>query len=53
MMKQVDLGLVLDEDLVRDAERARTELDTLSQVISAIAARSANRERKGLDDRLG
>jgi Lambda phage tail tape-measure protein (Tape_meas_lam_C) len=31
-----DLGIVLDEHLVRDAERARTELDTLSQVISAI-----------------
>jgi hypothetical protein len=30
-----DLGIVLDEHLVRDAERARTELDTLSQVISA------------------
>jgi hypothetical protein len=30
-----DLGIVLDEALVRDAERARTELDTLSQVISA------------------
>jgi hypothetical protein len=26
-----DLGIVLDEALVRDAERARTELDTLSQ----------------------
>jgi hypothetical protein len=26
-----DLGIVLDEHLVRDAERARTELDTLSQ----------------------
>ena len=25
-----DLGIVLDEHLVRDAERARTELDTLS-----------------------
>jgi hypothetical protein len=30
-----DLGIVLDEHLVRDAELARTELDTLSQVISA------------------
>jgi hypothetical protein len=30
-----DLGIVLDEALVRDAERARTELDTLAQVISA------------------
>jgi hypothetical protein len=29
-----DLGIVLDEHLVRDAERARTEVDTLSQVIS-------------------
>ena len=28
-----DLGIVLDEHLVRDAERARTELDTLAQVI--------------------
>src|SRR4029453_4976658 len=28
-----DLGIVLDEHLVRDAERARTELDVLSQVI--------------------
>jgi hypothetical protein len=31
-----DLGIVLDEALVRDAERARTELDTLGQVISAV-----------------
>jgi hypothetical protein len=30
-----DVGIVLDEHLVCDAERARTELDTLSQVISA------------------
>jgi hypothetical protein len=30
-----DLGIVLDEHLVRDAERTRTELDTLAQVISA------------------
>jgi hypothetical protein len=29
-----DLGIVLDEHLVRDAERARTELDTLAQVVS-------------------
>jgi hypothetical protein len=36
-----DLGMVLDEHLVRDAERARTELDTLSQVISADLARAA------------
>ena len=28
-------AFVLDEHLVRDAERARTELDTLAQVISA------------------
>jgi hypothetical protein len=36
-----DLGMVLDEHLVRDAERARTELDTLSQVISANLTRAA------------
>jgi lambda family phage tail tape measure protein len=36
-----DLGIVLDEGLVRDAERARTELDTLSQVISANLTRAA------------
>jgi Lambda phage tail tape-measure protein (Tape_meas_lam_C) len=36
-----DLGIVLDEALVRDAERARTELDTLSQVISANLTRAA------------
>src|ERR687898_1234719 len=36
-----DLGIVLDEHLVRDAERARTELDTLSQVISANLTRAA------------
>jgi lambda family phage tail tape measure protein len=36
-----DLGIVLDEHLVRDAERARTELDTLSQVISADLTRAA------------
>src|SRR5918995_467395 len=35
------LGIVLDEHLVRDAERARTELDTLSQVISANLTRAA------------
>ncbi|MGI9502628.1 MAG: phage tail tape measure C-terminal domain-containing protein [Geminicoccaceae bacterium] len=35
-----DLGIVLDESLVRDAERARTELDTLSQVISANLTRA-------------
>jgi hypothetical protein len=32
-----DLGIVLDEALVRDAERAQTELDTLSQVIGTLA----------------
>ena len=36
-----DLGIVLDEHLVRDAERARTELGTLSQVISANLTRAA------------
>ena len=36
-----DLGIVLDEHLVRDAERARTELDTLAQVISANLTRAA------------
>jgi hypothetical protein len=36
-----DLGIVLDEALARDAERARTELDTLSQVISANLTRAA------------
>jgi hypothetical protein len=36
-----DLGIVLDEHLVRDAERARTELDMLSQVISANLTRAA------------
>jgi hypothetical protein len=36
-----DLGIVLDEHLVRDAERARTELDTLSQVGSANLTRAA------------
>jgi hypothetical protein len=36
-----DLGIVLDEALVRDAERARTELDTLSHVISANLTRAA------------
>jgi hypothetical protein len=35
------LGIVLDEHLVRDAERARTELDTLSQVLSANLTRAA------------
>src|SRR5918994_1272250 len=36
-----DLGIVLDEHLVRDAERARTQLDTLAQVISANLTRAA------------
>jgi hypothetical protein len=36
-----DLGIVLVEHLVRDAERGRTELDTLSQVISANLTRAA------------
>ena len=36
-----DLGIVLDEHLVRDAERARTELDTLAQVVSADLTRAA------------
>ena len=36
-----DLGIVLDEHLVRDAERARTELDTLAQVVSANLTRAA------------
>jgi len=36
MMRQraQDLGIVLEEDLVRDAERAKDELDTLGKVIS-------------------
>ena len=36
-----DLGIVLAEPLVRDGERARTELDTLAQVISANLTRAA------------
>jgi lambda family phage tail tape measure protein len=36
-----NLGIVLDEHLVRDAGRARDELDTLSQVISANLTRAA------------
>src|SRR5919108_452380 len=36
-----DLGIVLNEHLVRDAGRARDELDTLSQVISANLTRAA------------
>ncbi len=35
-----DLGIVLDEDLVRNAERARDELDTLGKVISANLTRA-------------
>jgi hypothetical protein len=35
------LGIVLDEHLVRDAGRARDELDTLAQVISANLTRAA------------
>ncbi len=35
------LGIVLDEHLVRDAGRARDELDALSQVISANLTRAA------------
>jgi lambda family phage tail tape measure protein len=35
-----DLGIVLDESLVRNAERARSELDTLAQVISANLTRA-------------
>jgi hypothetical protein len=36
-----EFGIGLDEALVRDAERARAELDTLSQVISANLTRAA------------
>jgi hypothetical protein len=36
-----DLGIVLDEHLVREAERARTELDALAQVVSANLTRAA------------
>jgi len=35
-----DLGIVLDEDLVRNAEKARDELDTLGKVISANLTRA-------------
>jgi len=35
-----DLGIVLDEDLVRNAEKARDELDTLGRVISANLTRA-------------
>lgn len=35
-----DLGIVLEEDLIRNAETARNELDTLSQVISANLTRA-------------
>jgi hypothetical protein len=36
-----EIAIVLDEHLVRDAERARTELDTLAQVVSANLTRAA------------
>jgi hypothetical protein len=36
-----DLGIVLNESLVRDDEHARMELDTLSQIISANLTRAA------------
>jgi len=35
-----DLGIVLDEDLVRGAEQAKDELETLSKVVSANLARA-------------
>ena len=35
-----DLGIVLEVDLIRDAERARDELDTLGKVISANLTRA-------------
>jgi len=35
-----DLGIVLEEDLVRNAERARDQLDTLGKVISANLTRA-------------
>ena len=35
-----DLGIVLDEDLVRNAEKARDELDALGKVISANLTRA-------------
>ena len=35
-----DLGIVLDEDLIRNAERAKVEMDTLGQVISANVTRA-------------
>jgi len=35
-----DLGIVLDEELVRNAEKARDELDTLGKVISANLTRA-------------
>jgi len=35
-----DLGIVLDEDLVRNAEKARDEFDTLGKVISANLTRA-------------
>ena len=35
-----DLGIVLEEDLVRNAEKARDELDTLGKVVSANLTRA-------------
>ena len=35
-----DLGIVLDEDLIRNAERAKDEMDTLGTVISANVTRA-------------
>ncbi len=35
-----DLGIVLEESLIRDAERARNEMDTLGKVISANVTRA-------------
>ena len=35
-----DLGIVLDEDLIRNAERAKDEMDTLGQVISVNVTRA-------------
>ncbi len=35
-----DLGIVLDKDLIRDAEKAKTELEVLSKVVSANLSRA-------------
>ena len=35
-----DLGIVLDEELIRNAERAKDEMDTLGQVLSANVTRA-------------